>query len=185
MLPKTWSFKSEVRKGFGGLTLRPAQLPIRSRLHAVVIRESNSSRGSQAQGHYPRKTSENPADPHRTPQRPRRAPRRDPAEPSERPPQSPLRQISSESLAEGCAPWMVTLRNFRNEFMFECTEMPTLGSASRLPQPSTEILAAKCLRQSVCLMTPHKGRTTGETFIPSLPSAPGKWGRPRRGSSSL
>ena len=31
---------------------------------------------------------------------------RDPAEPSER-------QISSESLAEGCAPRMVTLRNFR------------------------------------------------------------------------
>ena len=33
---------------------------------------SNSSRGSQAWGHYPRKTSENPADPRRTVQRPRR-----------------------------------------------------------------------------------------------------------------
>ena len=48
-------------------------------------------------------------------------PRRDPAEPSERPrgalgetPAEPSeRQISSYSLAEGCAPRMVTLRNFR------------------------------------------------------------------------
>ena len=61
----------------------------------------------------PRKPSENPADPRRTPQ--------SPAEPSERPPQNPRidpaesseRQISSESPAEGCAPRMVTLRNFR------------------------------------------------------------------------
>ena len=69
----------------------------------------NSSRGSQAQGHS-RKTSENPADPRRDPaepsERPRRALSETPAEPSER-------QISSESLAEGCAPRMVTLRNFR------------------------------------------------------------------------
>ena len=51
-----------------------------------------------------------------------RGPRRDPAEPSERPrgalggtPAEPSeRQISSESLAEGCAPRMVTLRNFRS-----------------------------------------------------------------------
>ena len=48
-------------------------------------------------------------------------PRRDPAEPSQRPrralgetPAEPSeRQISSESLAEGCAPRMVTLRNFK------------------------------------------------------------------------
>ena len=48
-------------------------------------------------------------------------PRRDPAEPSERPrgalsetPAEPSeRQISLESLAEGCAPRMVTLRNFK------------------------------------------------------------------------
>ena len=52
-------------------------------------------------------------------------PRRDPAEPSERPrtalgktPTEPSeRQISSESLAEGCAPRMVTLRNFRSSEM--------------------------------------------------------------------
>ena len=52
----------------------------------------------------PRKISRTPAEPsERTPQNPRR----DPAEPSER-------QLSSESLAEGCAPRMVTLRNFRS-----------------------------------------------------------------------
>ena len=74
---------------------------------------SNSSGGSQAQGHYPRKPRKIP----RTPAEPRR----DPAEPSERPrralgetPAEPSeRQISSESLAEGCAPRMVTLRNFK------------------------------------------------------------------------
>ena len=58
----------------------------------------------------PEKTSENPADPRRAPQNPRRDPRRalweTLAEPSER-------QISSKNLAEGCAPGMVTLRNFR------------------------------------------------------------------------
>ena len=51
-----------------------------------------------------------------------RGPPQSPAEPSERPPQNRRRdpaepserQISSESLAEGCAPRMVTLRNFRN-----------------------------------------------------------------------
>ena len=56
---------------------------------------------------------ENPAE---TPQ----SPRRDPAEPSQRPrgalsetPAEPSqRQISSASLAEGCAPQMVTLWNF-------------------------------------------------------------------------
>ena len=50
-------------------------------------------------GSLPPKTSENPAGPRRTPQNPAETPqnpRRDPAEPSER-------QISSESLAEGCA----------------------------------------------------------------------------------
>ena len=61
---------------------------------------SNSSRGSQAKGHYPPKPSENPADPCRalgeTPQNPRtkktcRALWETPAEPSER-------QLSSESL---------------------------------------------------------------------------------------
>ena len=74
---------------------------------------SNSSGGSQAWGHYPRKPRKIP----RTPAEPRR----DPAEPSERPrralaetPAEPSeRQISSESLAEGCAPRMVTLRNFK------------------------------------------------------------------------
>ena len=51
-----------------------------------------------------------PQNPAETPQNPRR----DPAEPSERPPAEPSeRQISSESLAEGCAPRMVTLRNFK------------------------------------------------------------------------
>ena len=56
---------------------------------------------------------------HKTPAEPRR----DPAEPSERPrralgetPAEPSeRQISSESLAEGCAPRLVTLRNFRKK----------------------------------------------------------------------
>ena len=56
-----------------------------------------------------------PQSPAETPQNPRR----DPAEPSERPPQSPLRgKISSESLAEGCATRMVTLRNFRSVSCF-------------------------------------------------------------------
>ena len=54
--------------------------------------------------------SENPADPRRTP--------RSPAEASNRPPQRPLRtpqrgKFCSESLAEGCAPRMVTLQNFQ------------------------------------------------------------------------
>ena len=58
----------------------------------------------------PRKIPRTPAEPRRDPvepsERPRRALGETPAEPSER-------QISSESLAEGCAPRMVTLRNFR------------------------------------------------------------------------
>ena len=58
----------------------------------------------------PRKIQRTPAEPRRALQNPRRDPRRalreTPAERSER-------QISSESLAEGCAPRMVTLRNFR------------------------------------------------------------------------
>ena len=59
----------------------------------------------------PQKILRTPAEP---PQRPRRTLRETPAEPSERPTQSPSeRQISSESLAEGCGPRMVTLRNFR------------------------------------------------------------------------
>ena len=64
-------------------------------------------------GHYPRKTSENPATPAEPcrdlaepSERPRRALWETPAEPSER-------QISSESLVEGCAPRIVTLRNFK------------------------------------------------------------------------
>ena len=85
-------------------------------------------------GSLPPKTSENPVDPRRTPQSPTElgeTPAETPAEPSnpaepcrtlgetpERPPaETPAepaeRQISSESLAEGCAPRMVTLRNFR------------------------------------------------------------------------
>ena len=64
-------------------------------------------------------TPENPRKVPRTPAEPRR----DPAEPSERPrgalsetPAEPSeRQISSESLAEGCAPRMVSLRNFRKD----------------------------------------------------------------------
>ena len=66
-------------------------------LRSVCRMQSNSSRGSQAWGHYPN-------------------PQRDPAEPSERPgtpAEASERQISSGSLAEGCAPRMVTLRNFR------------------------------------------------------------------------
>ena len=70
------------------------------------------------EGHEHRVTTpENPRKIPRTPAEPRRGP----AEPSERPrgalgetPAEPSeRQISSESLAEGCAPRMVTLRNFR------------------------------------------------------------------------
>ena len=53
--------------------------------------------------------------PPQSPAEPLQRPRRTLGEPSERPPQSPLRQISSESLAEGCAPRMVTLRNFRSQ----------------------------------------------------------------------
>ena len=61
----------------------------------------------------PETLGKSPADPRRAPQRPRRTLGRDPAEPSERPPEPFERQISSESLAEGCAPRMVTLRNFK------------------------------------------------------------------------
>ena len=46
---------------------------------------------------------------------PPQSPRRDPAEPSETPAEPSERQISSESLAEGCAPRMVTLQNFRSK----------------------------------------------------------------------
>ena len=70
------------------------------------------------EGHKHRVTA--PGNPRKIPRTPAE-PRRDPAEPPERPhgalgetPAEPLeRQISSESLAEGCAPRMVTLRNFR------------------------------------------------------------------------
>ena len=57
----------------------------------------------------PRKIPRTPAEPRGAPQNPERtrgALGETPAEPSER-------QISSESLAEGCAPRTVTLRNFR------------------------------------------------------------------------
>ena len=51
-----------------------------------------------------------PQSPAETPQNPRR----DPAEPPERPPQSPLRgKFPRRASQEGCAPRMVTLRNFR------------------------------------------------------------------------
>ena len=57
----------------------------------------------------PRKILRTPAEPRRDPTEPSESLRgtlsETPAEPSERP-------ISSESLAEGCAPRMVTLRNF-------------------------------------------------------------------------
>ena len=46
--------------------------PAAATLQTRISGESNSSRGSQAQGHYPRKPSQNPADPRRSPQRPRR-----------------------------------------------------------------------------------------------------------------
>ena len=64
----------------------------------------------------PEKPRKIPRTPQNAPQNPRRHPRRaleeTPAEPSER-------QISSESLAEGCAALMVTLRNFRNDITSE------------------------------------------------------------------
>ena len=70
------------------------------------------------EGHKHRVTT--PENPRKIPRAPAE-PRRDPTEPSERPrgalPETPAepseRQISSESLAEGCAPRMVTLRNFK------------------------------------------------------------------------
>ena len=70
------------------------------------------------EGHKHRVTT--PENPRKIPLTPAE-PRRDPAGPSERlggalseTPAEPFeRQISSESLAEGCAPRMVTLRNFR------------------------------------------------------------------------
>ena len=66
-------------------------------------------------GSLPPKTLRKSRGPPQNRAEPRRALGETPAEPSEtqRPPQSPLRQISSESLAEGCAPRMVTLLNFR------------------------------------------------------------------------
>ena len=74
------------------------------------------------EGHKHRVTT--PENPRKIPRTPAE-PRRDPAEPSERPrrargetPAEPFeRQISSESLAEGCAPRVVTLRNFRTVFL--------------------------------------------------------------------
>ena len=73
------------------------------------------------EGHEHRVTT--PENPRKIPRHYPAEPRRDPAEPSERPrgalsetPAEPSeRQISSESLAEGCAPRLVTLRNFKNE----------------------------------------------------------------------
>ena len=70
------------------------------------------------EGHKHRVTT--PENPRKIPRAPAE-PRRDPAEPSERPrgalsetPAEPSeRRISSESLAEGCTPRMVTLRNLK------------------------------------------------------------------------
>ena len=103
--------------------------------------ESDSSRGSQAKGHCPRKTSENPTDPRRTPQstaepseRPRRALGETLAEPFER-------QISSESLAEGCAPRMVTLWNFKPESFcldrYWSIELQSWRPSKEVPKPRT------------------------------------------------
>ena len=65
-----------------------------------------------------------PQSPAETPQNPRsRALGETPAEPSER-------QISSESLSEGCAPQMVTLRNFRNDSSLKLSG-PQKGPAER------------------------------------------------------
>ena len=73
-----------------------------------TVREAHKQRVTTPE--KPQKILRTPAEPRRDPaepsQRPRRALRETPAEPSER-------QISSKSLAEGCAPRMVTLRNFR------------------------------------------------------------------------
>ena len=79
----------------------------------------------------PRKIPRAPAEPRRDPaelsERPRGALSENPAEPSER-------QISSESLAEGCAPRMVTLRNFKNlclpKVMLQFGNAPPSGSES-------------------------------------------------------
>ena len=91
------------------------------RLPRIVVisrREFPSERGNPTvpEGHKHRVTTpEKPRKIPRTSAEPRRAPqnppsRRDPAEP-----EPSERQISSESLAEGCAPRMVTIRNFRRQ----------------------------------------------------------------------
>ena len=72
-----------------------------------------------------RGTPQSPAEPSK--QKNPQSPRETPAEPSER-------QISSESLAEGCAPWMVTLRNFRNPSLGENSGFIS-GGASGVSEP--------------------------------------------------
>ena len=90
-------------------------LEIRGKLHRKYCRTNGRHTAVQ----FPRVTSMGSLPPKSLGKA--RRPRRDPAEPPERPrralgetPAEPSeRQISSESLAEDCAPRMVTLRNFR------------------------------------------------------------------------
>ena len=119
----------------------------------AVLESSNSSGGSQAWGHYPRKPRKIP----RTPAEPRR----DPAEPSERPrralaetPAEPSeRQISSESLAEGCAPRMVTLRYFKK------STLPSFCSSYKIQCQETTVTVwavSAVVAVSVVTATPLK-----------------------------
>ena len=85
-------------------------------LHALDLRFFQTSIQQFARvtsiGSLPPKTSENPADPRKAPQRPRRAL----GETPQSPPRDPRRALSEANfLGEprgGCAPRMVTLRNF-------------------------------------------------------------------------
>ena len=143
-------------KGFPGKTLRVQKFP---RVTSI--------------GSLPPEPSENPADP-----------RRDPAEPSERPrralgetPAEPFeRQISSESLAEGCAPRMVTLWNFRRERFRRLSgiflEFPpesasrTGGEAYKLHSAVSQRVIASDPQKSLLVLEREKYSPFANSYLP-------------------
>ena len=111
-------FPPESHSHTGGMAQEGVYPEIGNRPQKALSNPPKGSIPTVPEGHKHRVTT--PEKPRKIPRTPAE-PRRDPAEPSERPhrtlsetPAEPSeRQISSESLAEGCAPRMLTLRNFR------------------------------------------------------------------------
>ena len=94
-----------------------------------------------------------PQSPAETPQNPRRDPRRGPWESSER-------QLSSESLAEACAPRMVTLRNFRSD------RIPKSSLRQERPSKSQVHSVLISTNFSVCgLLRLGRSLPLGEAFL--------------------